>query len=431
MKSFLLVLILFFQSCSLYAKAVDIIMWHSLAGYLGQELQQMVDDFNQSQQEAIIKLVYKGDYIDSLTSFAAAFRAGQPPVLIQVFEVGTATMLSPQGIIKPVHEIMKENGYDLPESSFLPALRQFYSQNGQLQALPFNNSIPVIFYNADALAKVGYNQDNFPKTWDEMEILAAKLKKNGVRCGYSSAYPSWIQVESFSALHGLPLIDSLTRKAIYNNQAVVHHLERLKRWQAQHYFEYGGRVNDATVLFTSGRCAMFSQSSGSFNSLSRLVKFKLGAAMLPIDTSASRQRYTNVAGGAALWAVNGHSAAVYHAVALFYNYLALPQTQQRWHQKTGYIPIGLEGIYGPLATKSTHPTIRLAQIDLAGTSRQKAYYHLGPQNQIRAINDEAMEAIFAGIKTPAKALDDAVVRANYVIRRFAKNTGSGEAILGK
>lgn len=420
MTRLLLFLLLLGQTFSLSARPVEIIFWHSLAGRLGQELTSLVNEFNQSQHEARIKPVYKGDYIDSLTSFAAAFRAKQPPMIIQVFEVGTASMLTPSGIIKPVHEIMTESGYPLAEDDFLPAVREFYSQNGQLQALPFNTSVPVVFYNADLLKKAGYDARHFPKTWDGMDVLAAKLRAQGVACAYSSAYPSWIQVESFSALHGLPLIDSRTHQAVYNNDAVIHHLQRLKRWQSLHYFEYGGRTSDATVLFTSGRCAMFSQSSGSYSSLAALVHFRVGVAPLPIDKRATRYRHPNVAGGAALWAVKGHTPAVYRGIARFYRFLTRPDIQQRWHEQTGYIPIGMQGIYQRFAN-SHHPTLTVAQGDLV-SGQAAVQRHMGPQNLIRTINDEAMEAIFAGIKSPQDAMDEAVKRANYTIMRFNRNT---------
>ncbi|VEG89625.1 extracellular solute-binding protein [Legionella spiritensis] len=423
MKRIVLFIILFIQAYSLAAKPVELVLWHSLAGQLGNELKRLIHDFNESQQDVVVKPVYKGDYIDSLTSFAAAFRAKQPPVLIQVFEVGTATMLNPKGIIKPADDIMIENGYLLPKTSFFPAVRDYYSQSGKLQALPFNTSVPVIFYNADVLAKAGYSGDNFPKTWEAMDRLAARLKQSGAVCAYSSAYPSWIQIESFSSLHGLPMTDHHSHKAIYNNQAVIRHLERLRRWQKQHYFEYGGRTSDATVLFTSGRCAMFSQSSGSYNSLAALVRFPVGVAALPLDSQASQKRYPNVAGGAALWAVSGYPPEVYRGVARFYAYLTQPENQLRWHQRTGYIPVGLSGVYKDLATRSDHPALRIARLDLSDNNRSDMA-HSGPQNQIRTINDEAMEAIFSGLKTPKQAMDDAVLRANYTIMRFLRNTGS-------
>ncbi len=407
---------------SLSAKPIEIILWHSLAGDAGSEIQALAKDFNRSQSGYRIKPIYKGDYIESLTSFAAAFRAHQPPALIQVFEVGTTTMLKPSGIIKPVDALMQEEGLTLPETSFFPAVRAFYSEHGHLMAMPFNTSVPALFYNADALAKVGYSAQSFPRTWNELEILASKLKQAGFSCAYTSAYPSWILIESFSATHGLSMADAVTQKASYNNKHIIHHLARLVRWQKLHYFEYGGRTDDATILFTSGRCPLLSQSSGAFNSLSKLVPFKVGMDVLPLDSDVSNRRFNNVSGGAAIWAVAAQTPEVYRGVAQFFTYLAKPLVQQRWYQNTGYLPLGTKGVYKQLVSDSKHPSLRLAQVELVNNNEAVPALRLGPQNQIRAINDEALEVIFAGIKSPQQAMDDAVIRANYALKRFAHNT---------
>lgn len=414
-------LLLLFSQTLVAAKPVKIVMWHSLAGHLGTQIRQLVRDFNHSQPDYVIEPVYKGDYIESLTSFAAAFRAGQPPDLVQVSEVGTATMLSPKGIVKPVDELMKEQGMSLPEDDFLPALRAFYSRENRLMAMPFNTSVPVMYYNADALRKVGYFSGSFPETWDELEILAGKLRKAGYSCAYTSAYPGWIFIESFSAIHGLPMTNQSATKATYNNKPVIHHLERLKRWQKLHYFEYGGRTSDSTVLFTSGRCPLFSQSSGSYMGLAGLVKFNLGVARLPLDKNVSLHRYNNVTGGAALWAVSGKNQEVYRGIAYFLSYLSKPEVQQRWHQETGYLPIGMTGIYKKLKASDRHAA--LEQSELAQKQRGLApLQYLGPQNQIRTINDKAIELIFAGIQTPQQAIDGAVKRADHALLRFVHNT---------
>lgn len=404
---------------SAQAKVVDIVLWHSMAGHLGDELSHLVDNYNASQADYRIRPVYKGEYTDSLTSFAAAYRAHKAPAIIQVFEVGTATMLSPKGIIKPVQQLMQEQNISLPMNDFLPAIRSFYSDSGQLLAMPFNTSIPVIYYNATALAQIGINGDNFPKTWDAFERVITQLKQSGYRGCYTSAYPAWIQIESFAALHGLPLTDKQSGKAVYNNPAILHHLQRLQRWQKLHYFEYGGRASDATILFTSGRCLFFSQSSGAYNSLAEVVRFQLGVASLPIDSSITEKRHNNVIGGAALWAVAGQSAEIERGSALFLAYVATAKTQEQWHQNTGYLPVGTTGVYSELAKNSQKKSLVLAQQELS-ESRQ---YYAGPQNQIRTVNDEALEAIFANLKTPEQALNDAVTRANYLLHRFARNVG--------
>lgn len=412
MKGFILFLAMFVSRVCCAGVPIDIVVWHSLSGHLGDEFNRLVRGFNHQQNEYKLKLVYKGEYTDSLTSFAAAFRAKNPPDLVQVFEVGTAVMLSPKGIIKPLAELMHEQGLSLPTQDFLPAVNNFYSVGGRLQAMPFNISVPVMFYNADRLALFGINKDNFPKTWQEIESLAVKLKKAGQSCVYTSSYPSWIQIESFSALHGL----------VYSNRAITQHLKRLKKWQAADIFEYGGRASDATVLFTSGRCVLFSQSSGSYQSLKALVKFKVGVAPLPLDSLVQKQRYTNVVGGAALWTIAGKSTQVYRGVALFYQYLAQPKIQQQWHQNTGYIPIGLKGVYSAFAQETNQPTLSIAKQDLETAKFPPFNTSQIPQNQIRMINDEALEAIFAGLKSPEQAMQDAVLRADFALKRFARNT---------
>ena len=413
-----------FSPLPLQAKPTEIIFWHSLAGHLGEQIQLIANGFNKSQTEYRIKPIYKGNYIESLTSFAAAFRAHQPPSMVQVFEVGKDSMLIPQGIIKPVHELMEEEGMTLPLSSFFPAIRAYYSEHNKLMAMPLNTSIPVMVYDVMALASVGYSGDSFPSTWDELEVLANKLRQRGFRCAYTSTYPAWILIESFAALHGLTMTDASHQKATYNSQAIITHLARLRRWQREHYFEHGGRSDDATVLFTSGRCPLISQSSGAFNSVKQLVTFPVAMAPIPLDKEVSVTRFNNVTGGAAIWVVNGQNPLVYRGIARFFVYLARPDVQQQWHQNTGYLPLGMSGEYHELAHLSQHPSLLLAQHELASKEHPTHITQIAAQNQIRIINDEALEMIFAGIKSPRLAMNDAVTRADHAISRFRKNTSS-------
>ncbi len=410
---------LFFSSLAV-AERIELVFWHGMAGHLGDEVRLLADDFNHSQSEFTIKPVYKGDYVETLTSFAAAFRAHQAPAIVQIFEVGTAIMLSPKGVIKPVDVLMHEQGMSLPKDDFIQSVREFYSRDGRLMAMPFNLSAPVLYYNRDLLAKVGYNQANFPRTWGEMEVLAEKIKKAGYDCTYTTAYPGWVLFESYLAIHGLPLTEE--RRAVFNTPQLARHFQRLKRWHELHYFRYGGRVDDATIFFTSGVCPLFSQSSGAYNSLLALVPFNLGVATMPLDTQASPIRHANVAGGAALWAVAGQTEAHYKGIAQFFVFIAKPEIQKRWHEHTGYLPLGLKGIYADIVQSSDHPSLLLARSDLEGEINKIPFKHSGPQNQIRGINDEVLEAMFAGLIGSEEALQEATVRSNHVLLRFSQNT---------
>ena len=146
----------------------------------------------------------------------------------------------------------------------------------------------------------------------------------------------------------MPLTQANPVRAVFDTPQLASHFQRLKRWHSLHYFRYGGRADDATIFFTSGVCPLFSQSSGAYNSLSALVPFHLGVATMPLDTQASAVRHANVAGGAALWAVAGPKKEKYKGIAQFFAFIAKPEIQKRWHEHTGYLPLGLKGIYADI-----------------------------------------------------------------------------------
>lgn len=421
MIKLLLGAILFILCSVIQAKPTEIVLWHSLAGFLGEEVIRLTDEFNQSQYDVLIKPVYKGDYIESLTSFAAVFRAGTPPALIQVFEVGTSIMLS-KNVTKPVDELMHQNKLSLPLASFFPSLREYYSEEGHLMAMPFNSSVPVMFYNTDALKSVGYASSSFPNTWEDFEILASKLKSAGFSCTYTSAYPAWILIESFIARHGLLTKKHRTDHTNYHHPRLIHHLERLRRWQVLNYFVFGGRVDDAMFLFISGKCPILSQSSGAYHQLQQTVDFPVGIASMPVDSDMIDHVGNNVVGGAALWVVENQTPEVYRGIAKFFAYLATPAVQYRWHERTGYLPLGVSGVYEPYAKAKAYPLLNIAKSELQNTSVSLKTAPIDAQNQIRSINDEALEEIFAGLKTPDEAIIAAGNRAKLVTKRFRKIT---------
>lgn len=400
--------VLLFLPSLLFAAPQDIIFWHSMAGQLGQEVIRLAQQFNQSQKDYRIVPIYKGDYVESLTSFAAAFRAKNPPQLIQVFEVGSSVMRFPKGIVKPVDVLMHEQGMVLPKEQFFNAVRENYSENGKLLAMPFNVSVPVLFYNAEVLEKLGVTSQTFPQTWDELELLAKRLHETGFSCAYTTAYPAWVLIESFLSLHGK------------NPQSVLASVERMQRWQSQHYFMYGGRGDDATVLFTSGKCPLFSQSSGGYAGLKALVPFRVGVAPLPIDEKVSSRRHNNVVGGAALWVVAGQSSQIERGIAQFLVFLANPSTQQSWYEHTGYLPLDMH--LHP--SKKTRPQsiLEIAEFDLNNDKNPQSSSDPEPKNQIRSINEQMLEAIFSGMMSIKEAMENAVIRTQHVLLRFRKNT---------
>lgn len=410
-----------------FAAPVEITFWHSFSGQLGQELKSITAQFNSSQSAYKVIPIFKGEYRDTLTAFASSFRAGLPPDIIQVYEVGSPLMLYPPGIIEPVGKIMGTEQSKVYDQSFMQSLQDRYRINHMWMAMPFNVSLPVMFYNEDLLSKLGYSKDNFPKTWDEFEKLAKLIKKRH-HCAYTTTFPAWVLIEAYSAIEGLTPQNS--------SIALSNFLQRLRNWQLKGYFEYGGLEDDATVLFTSGHCAVMSQSSGAYKALSQVTSFKVGVAAIPKDETVSPDRYRNVVGGAAIWVVANRSPEKINGIREFFNFFLLPSIQESWHRNTGYlklqrnnvIPSGARDLRCIAASSSRlhndgDVIESIAQIDLNAKAPSDSTKNKDvlPQFQLRLIYDEALESIFSGLETPVQAIERAEKRSKQAISRFKDN----------
>ena len=176
-----------------------------MVAFDGGNLGEWVND--QARDSTIVKKItrscrYSGQLRRSMTAAIAAYRAGNAPHILQVFEVGTATMMASKGAIKPVHDLMKEAGYKFDPAAYVPAVAGYYTApNGQMLSLPFNSSTTVFHYNKDAFKAAGLDPEKPPKTWPEVVLAAAKLKASGHKCPYTTSWVSWTQLESFSAWH--------------------------------------------------------------------------------------------------------------------------------------------------------------------------------------------------------------------------------------
>ncbi|MBN9117454.1 MAG: extracellular solute-binding protein, partial [Pandoraea sp.] len=147
--------------------ATEIQFWHSMESALGDRVNQIANDFNASQSDYKIVPIYKGNYEQGLAAGIAAFRAGNAPAILQVYEVGTATMMQAKKAVKPVWQVMKDAGEPFDEAAFVPTVASYYadSKTNHLVSMPCNSSTPVLYYNKDAFKKAGLDPNTPPKTW--------------------------------------------------------------------------------------------------------------------------------------------------------------------------------------------------------------------------------------------------------------------------
>jgi sn-glycerol 3-phosphate transport system substrate-binding protein len=391
---------------------------------------KLAEDFNASQPEYKVVPTFKGAYPDTLNAGIAAFRAGTAPHILQVFEVGTATMMSAKGAIKPVYEMMKESGEPFDPNAYLPAITGYYSTaKGDMLSFPFNSSSMVMWINKDELKKAGVAE--IPKTWPEVFDAAKKLKAAGhATCGFSNAWASWANIEQFSAWHNVPIgtkangLGGFDTMLEFNGPLQVKHLENLVELQKDKTYDYSGRGSASESRFGSGECAIFLTSSGYYATAKSTAKFDFTSAPMPYYPEAKGAPQNSIIGGASLWVMGGKSKEEYKGVAKFFAFLSDTDRQAKLHQESGYLPITkaayektkASGFYEKNPTLET-PLKELTNKEPTENSRGLRF---GNMVQMRDLWSEEIEAALAGKKTAKEALDAAVSRGNAMLRTFEK-----------
>ena len=417
--------------------ATEIQWWYSNAGAIADQIKVIVSKFNASQSDYKVVAVYKGGYEESMTAAIAAFRSGKAPHILQVFEVGTATMMAAGKAIKPVYEVMAQAGEKFDPKAYMPAVASYYSDTqGRMLSMPFNSSTPVFFYNKDMFKKAGLDPNKPPKTWDEVEQAALKIKAAGIACAFTTSWQSWIQLETLSAWHNQEFatkqngLGGMDAKLVFNNQLLVRHIAKLSSWVKSGLFIYAGRGAQPDAKFYGGDCAMSTASSAVYANIKRNAKFEFGVSQLPYYPDVKGAPQNTIIGGASLWVMAGHKPAEYKGVAKFLTFLSSPDIQAEWHQKTGYVPL-TKAAYELSRKQGFYETnpgtdVAIQQLLLRNPTKDSKGIRLGNFMQIRAIIDEELEAVWAQKKGPKQALDDAVTRGNVELRKFERANKAGQ-----
>jgi sn-glycerol 3-phosphate transport system substrate-binding protein len=413
----------------------EIQWWHSMTAVNNEWVNDLARQFNESQKEYKVVPTFKGSYDESMTASIAAFRAGNAPHILQVFEVGTATMMASKGAIVPVGQVMKDAGEKFDPAAYIPAVAGYYTApNGQMLSFPFNSSTTVFYFNKDAFKAAALPTDKAPATWPEVVAAAAKLKASGHKCPFTTAWQNWTQLESFSAWHNVEFaskangLQGLDARLKVNSPLHQRHIENLASMAKQGLFIYKGRGNVPEASFVSGECAMINTSSGFYGNVAKNAKFAYGLAPLPYYPDVPGAPQNTVIGGASLWVMSGKKPAEYKGVAKFFSFISTPEVQSASHKRTGYLPVTTaaykltedSGFY----KQNPGTDVAVTQMIRKVTDKSRGI-RLGNYVQIRSIEDEELEQVWNGKKTAKEALDAIVTRGNEQLERFQKANKSG------
>jgi sn-glycerol 3-phosphate transport system substrate-binding protein len=409
----------------------EIQWWHAMSGQLGKQLERLAADFNASQSQYRIVPSYKGNYTETVTASIFAFRSRSQPAIVQVNEIATATMMAARGAIYPVFELMREQAEPFSPAAYLPTVTGYYSDAaGNMLSFPFNASTPILYYNKDLFRAAGLDPEAAPKTWPDIGAAAKRLRAAGAPCGLTTSWPSWVNVENFSAFHDLPIstkangFGGLNAELTFNNPVMVRHITQLAEWQTTKVFDYSGRGQSAEPRFQKGECAIFIGSSATRADILANSKFEVGYGMLPYWPDVAGAPQNSIIGGATLWVLRDRPRAEYAGIAKFFAFLSKPEVQAAWHQNTGYLPVTraafdltrAQGFYD----RNPGTAISIEQITLKPPTEHSKGVRLGSFVLVRDAIEDELELVFAGKKSAQAGLDAAVERGNRLLRQFER-----------
>lgn len=417
--------------CAILASAVahaetKIEFWHAMGGVLNDRVDELAKQFNDSQDQYSVVPVNKGSYEELINAMIAAYRAKRAPAIVQTNERAFLTMLNSSAII-PVADLMSKEGYTIDWSTVIAPVAAYYTDKGKLQALPFNSSTPILWYNQEHFKAAGF--DKPADNWQEFTQQLHTIHDKGIsQCAMSLPGDyEWSFLENYSAVNDFPYgtkrngIDGLDTQFVFN-KSLVTQVERMHDLISSGVMEIAGQGVQPVQLFTSGTCSTIIASTASHAAVEASAKFPWNATFLPHEKD--RTPHNSVIGGGALWAMKGHSDDEYKGTAAFFDFLAKPETQVWWSKNTGYVPVTTTA-YEALKKEGyfeQHPTraIAIEQLMRKPNSDNSMGFRFGNSNQANVMIMEEIMAAALGQKTTQDALDAAVLRGNEVLRRFEK-----------
>ena len=391
-----------------------------MTGANNDRVNALAKRFNDSQSDYKVNAVFKGSYPEAMAAAIAAYRAGNAPHLLQVFEVGTATMMSAKGAIKPVYQVMADAGEKFDPKSYIPAVAGLLHQSEGTDAV-----VPVQQLDDGVLVQQGRVREGGPRSQPRAADLARGRRGDGqaqgvrrIACPFTTGWQSWTQLESFSAWHNLPFADrrrtaspAPTPSSCSTARCRCATSRTCRTGSKKGYFVYGGRKNEPEAKFYSGECAMMTTSSAAYGTIKQNAKFKFAESTLPYYADVPGAPQNTIIGGASLWVMGGKSKDEYKGVAKFLTFLSQPDDPGRVLAGDG-LPADHDGgvrahqEVGLLREEPGHRRRRAA--DDRQDDQQLAWRARRQLRRRSATSiDEELEAVWAGKKTAKQALDDA------------------------
>jgi len=434
-KNFLIILILslclLLSAGTALAKPVTITFWHAMSGSRLGVVESIIESFNATHPDFEVKPLFTGSYAETLTKYVAAYPTKTGPNMVQVYEVGTQTMIDSDAIT-PVYQIPGMLGETWDWAQYVIPITHYYSVDGNLWSMPFNSSTAMLYYNKDLFKAAGLDPDKPPTTWKEMEEYGEKILASGVVDHvYSTGWPSWI-FEQTMAYHNHLYADNdngragLATEVVFNDEFGHKVFETWIRLHDKGIYIYGGAEYSANSAFKAGQIAMLIQSTSSLAGILKASEFKVGTSFLP--RFEGYPVGNSIIGGGSLWVTKGQSEEELRGVWEFLKYIGQKDIAIQWHKGTGYFPVSGAALKALLDEGwfSADQAFLTAFLQILAGRRDTAAatgVRLGPFVAMREHFRAALEKSIGGELSPKDALNEAAEKMNALLKDYLELYG--------
>lgn len=416
------------KSAAVKDNRTEVVFWHEMGGPAEKSLMKIVDGFNKSQTKYRVVPKYQGSYDAAIQKILQTHGTGTSPAVFQAFDISAAQMMHSKFTV-PVQDFIDKDGFDANKIS--PVARSFYANDGKQQAMPFNTSQPVLYYNASLLEKYGITPPPVSPSYSDITRVAKQLYERSHHQvkGMTVQIYGWL-LEQAMANAGVGLTNNndghtgIPTKATINNDASKEFFEWIRENQkAGDFMNYGSGAmagTNQTTGFLNGKVGIYIQSSASISQLNKKNKNKLGITYFPHPDG---KKANGVAiGGAALWISNDKPKAVQNGAFEFIKYSLKPEVQAQWQKDTGCLALNkdsqqtsiLKGLY------KQHPESKVPsqQLQEAVPNHFNSGILMEGMQKTRQIEQFTMESIYNGgditnaLKDADKKIDDNLTTTN-------------------
>ncbi|HUH97283.1 MAG TPA: ABC transporter substrate-binding protein [Anaerolineales bacterium] len=390
----------------------------AVAGPITQLIDGYISQFEAANPNIKVNAVLSGGYPDTLTKIQTTIKGGGTPPDMAVLLSTDLYSLVDSDAITPLDDYIKAAGGDSFTSDFYPAYLANSNYQGHIWSLPFQRSIPVLYYNRDMFKAAGLDDSKGPANYAEMVADAQKLTKpDGSTWGIeisSDGIPYWL-FQSFVIGSGSNVFTA-ANKVTFNTPQVAQSLQDFADLSNKYKVMPTGILLWANMPndFVNGKAAMIWHSSGSLANILKQAKFNVG-----VSDTVGENGYGAPTGGGNIYMLKGippdHQAAAWK----FIQFMTSADIQADWSIHTGYVA-SRQSSYNTQAMKDYLAQVPQASVAPAGL--QYAGPELGTHDnaQIQKFLGDAVQAVLTGKSSAPDALQAAQQQADQVLSQFSQ-----------